>query len=560
MAAISSSLKHIIIAGDAPILLFLYPPTKKFNPNSRHDHGARAHWFHVGADLLGQLLDAGLNDPKHQVDVYKPSLESPEKNKIQSIVELDAHEPINRGSQDPKTFRLRRIQQIDTARTWHFPSLEGSVHDPSGLSIVVFQETKIENPVPEDNSTNAIALFKKCRPRFLVYHMARPLCRGKIWETVRHGPLLDTDKPDLERLIVIVDADDLRAEGIDPSYGLSWEKTCENFVERLGLVGKLVSLATPLGAAVFIFGAAAARTYKELRKKATKSKPDGHLTREQEVVACLHGFANILGPNKVQYGEKMDRMYPVRRAVILRSLIEKREPNLKYRDKIHIDDGVLNALLLVPTYRQGIKSLASIIGMSRLNGYYQFERSALPPPAQLDVHVDYKTFTIYLNSMPLPKHLREDLAEKLHNTYNDERRKTANDAEKKKLTQWNDTDEELRESSRAHADAIPSKLRIIGCYLSETQEYRKPVESFTRDQIEKIAEVQHERWNAEKLQNQWGKGKERDIKARKSPFLVPWVDLPEQWKDIGRGMAKSYPKILPVSHKIYEMGPRGITV
>ncbi|KAK7417880.1 hypothetical protein QQZ08_011461 [Neonectria magnoliae] len=864
MAAISSSPKHIIIAGDAPVQLFLYPPTEKFNPNSRHDQGARAHWFHVGADLLAQLLDAGLTGPNHQVnvDVHKPTLASPEKDRIQSIVELDACELPGQGSQDPKTFRLRRIQQIDTARSWHFPSLADSVHDPSSLSIVVFQETKIENPIPEDNSTNAIALFKKCRPRFLIYHMARPLCRGKIWETVRHGPLLDTDKPDPERLIVVVDAKDLRAEGIDLSYGLSWEKTCEDFVERLGLVGKLVSLATcahlvvlfgcagaiyhqgvqvakpmlfydpfcvegeyfrrhvgyvpciaetfvagftkgltqspdlsvkdgielglqaarrlaktglgdlgnkpslamvyrasdvmqdlkpdepgklilfeipsndiaqgsdtnwslidhivgdpaeiarqivkkgalspasqvplakfgelvlfdrrevesfrtifnflreylaapmsrplsialfgprgsgkafaavqiaeavsvdheihslrfdlsqfmsfddllgafhsirdwslkgsvpivyfagidttfagsplgwlahllpvmlsgsfsdhgisrPLGAAVFIFGAAAAKTYEDLRKKTTKSKSDGHPTQEQEFVACLHGFANILGPNQVQHGEKMDRMYPVRRAVILRSLIEKREPNLKYRDKIHIDDGILDALLLVPTYRQGIKSLASIIGMSRLNGCYQFERSALPPPAQLDVYVDHKTFAIYLNGMPLSEQLREDLAEKLHNAYNDERRKTANVAEQKKLTNWNNTDEELRQSSRAHADSIPSKLRIIGCFLSETQEHRKPVESFTRGQIEKMAEIEHERWNAEKLQNQWGKGEVRDVKARKSPFLVPWIDLPEQWKNIDRGMVKSYPKILPGSHKIYEMGPRGTTV
>jgi hypothetical protein len=51
-------------------------------------------------------------------------------------------------------------------------------------------------------------------------------------------------KQDPERVVVIVSADDLRAKGIELSHGLSWEKTCEDFVEKLGSVGSLVTLVT----------------------------------------------------------------------------------------------------------------------------------------------------------------------------------------------------------------------------------------------------------------------------------------------------------------------------
>jgi hypothetical protein len=87
--------------------------------------------------------------------------------------------------------------------------------------------------------------------------MARPLCDGSIWETVRRGPLTGPKPgtPDRERLIVVVDANDLCTEGINLSRGLSWEKACEYFVERLVSTGKLVSPAT-CAHLVVLFGCA----------------------------------------------------------------------------------------------------------------------------------------------------------------------------------------------------------------------------------------------------------------------------------------------------------------
>lgn len=850
MAQNQSPSKHIIIAGDTPVRLFLYPSDTVSNPNS-HIQRPRAHWSRVGTRLLSEFLEEGLKGISPQVHIHEPKTENPEHGTVHSILELEAYLPGE--SSRPQTFKMHRMQQIDTEREWYFPELPGAVRSPSNTSLLIFQETKTEDLVSQKSVDGAITLLKNCQPRFLIYHMAYRLCKGDIWNTVLHGP---PNAYDLERLIIVVDANDLRSEGIELSHGLSWEKTCEDFVERIGSVGRLVSLATcphlivrfecagaiyhrgaqmakpilffdplsvegefcrrnsgyipgvsdafvagfttgliqssglsideginrglhatrqlvagglampgaisspatplanvyqaakvlrtpeksklirfeipsdniargsdpnwslldymvgdpaevarqivrkgalspanqaplaqfedlilfdrreiesfrtiyifleeyiltpmrrplcialfglkgsgkafaafqvakavskgkkpinlrfnlsqftsvqdlvvafhsirdsslsgsmpfvyfngfdnslagsplgwlphllpvmfsgsfsdhgisrPIGDAVFFFGATSIKTYKDLRKiakPATSDEKNGH--RAQEFLACLHGFVDILGPNKIDYGDEADRLYPVRRAVILRTLLENREPNLMAGEEININEKVLNALLLVPTYRQGIRSLKSIIDMSTLNGRYHFDLSSLPPSAQLDLHVDYNIFVKYLNGTPLPNQLQEKLAEALHNIWREKIKTTSGQEEKC----WNEVPEEYKESSRAHANSIPSKLREIQCFLSESEEGRTPIKEFTAEQIEHLAKLEHDRWNTERLQNQWGQGKERDAQSRRSPFLIPWDDLKEEVQDIDRALVRSYIQILPESHKIYKFGLR----
>jgi hypothetical protein len=52
----------------------------------------------------------------------------------------------------------------------------------------------------------------------------------------------------------------------------------------------------------------------------------------------------------------------------------------------------LNALLHVKNYRHGARSMEAIIAMSALTGKASFERSSLPAPPQLALHVDADDF------------------------------------------------------------------------------------------------------------------------------------------------------------------------
>jgi len=90
-----------------------------------------------------------------------------------------------------------------------------------------------------------------------------------------------------------------------------------------------------------------------------------------------------------------DDLYIIRRAVILRSILEKetllfKSPPKRRRDVM--DPGVLNAFLEIPSFRHGVRSMKAIVTTSSLSGEYYFGMSSLPAETQLDLHVDAKGF------------------------------------------------------------------------------------------------------------------------------------------------------------------------
>lgn len=55
--------------------------------------------------------------------------------------------------------------------------------------------------------------------------------------------------------------------------------------------------------------------------------------------------------------------------------------------------------------------------------------------------------------------------------------------------------------------------------------------TFTEKEIEIMAEMEHTRWNAERLREGWKIGKKKDVTNRISPYLVPWAELPEDVRE-----------------------------
>jgi len=281
------------------------------------------------------------------------------------------------------------------------------------------------------------------------------------------------------------------------------------------------------------------------------------LPRAQEFLSCLHAFVDVIGLDQVN---PSDVLYPVRRAVVLRALLEEREPKLKKGEGISIDQGVLDGLLLTPTYRHGLRSLKSVIALSQVTGKRHFEPAALPPEAQLGLHLDYPAFMECSRYNTLSADLREYISEKLHDVYvgikrnmavTDENRRALENDEA--LAPWPRLTEELKESTRAQTVDIPRKLRLICCFLAESDGSRAAVDSFSDKELTILAKEEHKRWTTERLQNQWHRGK-RDAKQRTSPFLEPWEDLEQKWQNVDRRLVESYPTILPPNYKIYRIG------
>jgi hypothetical protein len=318
----------------------------------------------------------------------------------------------------------------------------------------------------------------------------------------------------------------------------------------------------PLGPAIFVFAGGTRPTLAEFVKSMTKPEDDPERKRftdmkGRDFASRLRGHVDVRGPDPV---DAIDRMFPIRRAFLLRSLLERREKLLKSGEGFDIDDGVLTALLTVPSYRHGARSMEALLAMSALTGRRQFERAALPSTEQLQSHVDAADFIARVKGERLEGELREKLGRLLHDVYRKQRRAIAEtDAERTQLTadtamkDWDGLSEEFRESSRLQADDIPRKLRLIDCFMAMEIEERVAVGQFEEHEIDYLAEREHERFNAERLRQQWRLG-EREPAKRKSPFLVPWRDLEQKWRSLDEKAVAAIPSVLTaVGWRVYRI-------
>lgn len=126
---------------------------------------------------------------------------------------------------------------------------------------------------------------------------------------------------------------------------------------------------------------------------------------------------------------------------------------------------------------------------------------------------------------PLDPSRRLVAARELHNHY---RRQHVNNQSDPALVPWERLSTTLRRSNLAAVDDIPNKLDALGKRLCIGGE-RLVLQS---DQIELLAEMEHGRYNCERLITGWELGRARQGTRLVSPFLLPWCDLEhgvKQW-------------------------------
>jgi hypothetical protein len=112
---------------------------------------------------------------------------------------------------------------------------------------------------------------------------------------------------------------------------------------------------------------------------------------------------------------------------------------------------------------------------------------------------------------------------------------------------WQDLDESLRESNRAQARDIDAKLDKINCHIEATGESNGPVFTFNHDEVEMLARDEHERWIRERIEDGWQPvdGEiDKDIAAKRTPYLIPFDRLPGDVADFDRDAIRSIPAVL----------------
>lgn len=145
--------------------------------------------------------------------------------------------------------------------------------------------------------------------------------------------------------------------------------------------------------------------------------------------------------------------------------------------------------------------------------------------------------------MSLISEIRETIARAIHESY---RRNRAGGAagDDLSLSEWEELPESLKESNRQQADDIVRKLERIGCYADNGHDRKIDERRFTGEEIEAMAEMEHERWNTERFRDGWKLGTPKDVRRKISPYLVPWTELPEDVKELDRETVRKIPEFL----------------
>jgi len=147
----------------------------------------------------------------------------------------------------------------------------------------------------------------------------------------------------------------------------------------------------PIGPAIFVFAGGTSASFEDFA--AYEDERAERAAKKPDFISRLGGYVDVNGPNP-QGGS--DVAWPLRRALLLRSLVARRAPQMMSAApggaRLEIDDGVLRAFLLIGEYIHGARSMAAIVRMSALSGKPRFERASLPARQQLGLHVDADQF------------------------------------------------------------------------------------------------------------------------------------------------------------------------
>jgi hypothetical protein len=112
------------------------------------------------------------------------------------------------------------------------------------------------------------------------------------------------------------------------------------------------------------------------------------------------------------------------------------------------------------------------------------------------------------------------------------------------LVSWEELPDGLKESNRNQAEYFRSRLFDIGCDIAMTTDWDIPLFTFSSQELETLAQEEHERFVTERLRAGWKYGNEKVLEKKISPALVDWDNLPEEEQNKNRDIVGAMPVFL----------------
>jgi hypothetical protein len=138
----------------------------------------------------------------------------------------------------------------------------------------------------------------------------------------------------------------------------------------------------------------------------------------------------------------------------------------------------------------------------------------------------------------------ETLARAIHEEYVRQRRARSSEPPSPAfLLSWDELAEDLKEANRAQAAHIGVKLAAVGCDLAPLRAWDTEAFAFRAEEVEKLAEMEHERWVEDRRRAGWVAGA-RDDARKRSPSLVRWEELSGEMREMDRAFIRGLPSFL----------------
>ncbi|RLA56816.1 MAG: hypothetical protein DRR04_13795, partial [Gammaproteobacteria bacterium] len=322
----------------------------------------------------------------------------------------------------------------------------------------------------------------------------------------------------------------------------------------------------PIGKCIFIFAGGTCKTIKEFQS--IEEVGDGKSFKElkgPDFVSRLKGYLNVLGPNPRNIGgidDPSDVGYPIRRAIMLRVHAERFGSN-----RLDIDPGLLNAMLKIDEYTHGARSIQTIVNQITGRGKRGLLRSNIPPREQLGLHVNYDQFMklvqegaeLHMEATKFKAKAKE-LGPQIHDFYLELAEKEGwkpHYGMKWDAPPPNNLPDHIKDDNFAAARRLPDVMSLAGLIVIEAQKgpgsNPDQVLEILKDNIECLAEAEHDGWMDTKLGKGWKWKEIRNDDEGEHPTLIPFKDLRpvDQGKD--RDAVQNYLEIASLADFVIQL-------
>jgi len=333
----------------------------------------------------------------------------------------------------------------------------------------------------------------------------------------------------------------------------------------------------PFGKSIFVFAGGVRTTFQEfdlsdedarieaapeeVRGEVQKACQEFRDKKGPDFVSRLRGYVNIKGPNPVSAGEResSDVAHVIRRAVMLRSQLERFYPQLFQHGRVAISPAVLRAFLRVRRFRHGARSLEVLVRMSQLVNAESFGVDALPSPDLLSMHAT-PDFLELLRQDDLLQRLGEALAngrtepmleilaQACHKGWWDAKlaqSHTSGDTRSNGIglhpdcRPWNELSPESQENNRRPVSQRVLALYDLG-YQVILSEEASPINDVSTEHRERLAALEHEIWLRGKLVAGWDAGKTANAAIRRHTDIIPFDELPPDQQELNRAITLAF--------------------